>query len=400
MEDRIQLAVSGEGSGPAGDSEALPEFLRRLGIATPFDEPSPVTFSPSRSSVDPRERMRRQYQQLVDYTQRLMRLSRFRRSEFWSRADPSSVASWQESTAGYREYFWKEVLGWLPPPSLPASPRTRLLYETPRWKGYEVVLDVWPGVFTCGILLVPEGLAPGERRPVVVAQHGRGGRPQDVCNPDEDTRAYHSFGARLADRGFVVYAPQNLYIGEERYRQLQRKANPLKLTFFAPMVRQHEQVLNWLSTLPFVDSSRVGFYGLSYGGKSALFIPAVLEGYALSICSGDFNEEVWKHVRIDSPYSFMFTKEHEHTEFGFGETFNYAEVAGLIAPRPFMVERGHGDGVAPDEWVAYEYARVRRLYVQLGIPERTAIEFFDGGHEINGQGSFRFLHRHLQWPEP
>ena len=29
----------------------------------------------------------------------------------------------------------------------------------------------------------------------------------------------------------------------------------------------------------------------------------------------------------------------------------------------------------------------------------TAIEFFDSGHEINGEGTFRFLHEHLDWPE-
>ena len=130
-----------------------------------------------------------------------------------------------------------------------------------------------------------------------------------------------------------------------------------------------------------------------------MLIPAVLEGYALSICSGDFNEEVWKHVSIDAPYSFMLTKEHEHSEFDFGEKFNYAEIAGLIAPRPFMVERGHRDGVGVDEWVAYEYAKVRRLYVDLGIGDRTRIEYFDGPHEINGKGTFEFLHQHLDWPE-
>ena len=65
-----------------------------------------------------------------------------------------------------------------------------------------------------------------------------------------------------------------------------------------------------------------------------------------------------------------------------------------------MVERGHHDGVAPDEWVAYEYARTRRLYVLLGHGDRTEIEFFDGPHTINGQGTFDFLHRHLDWPAP
>ncbi len=31
---------------------------------------------------------------------------------------------------------------------------------------------------------------------------------------------------------------------------------------------------------------------------------------------------------------------------------------------------------------------------------RTEIEFFDGGHEIHAQALFRFLHKHLEWPEP
>ncbi len=63
-------------------------------------------------------------------------------------------------------------------------------------------------------------------------------------------------------------------------------------------------------------------------------------------------------------------------------------------------ERGHTDGVGVDEWVAYEYAKVRRLYVKLGIGDRTRIEFFEGGYEIHGVGTYEFLHRHLDWPSP
>jgi hypothetical protein len=38
------------------------------------------------------------------------------------------------------------------------------------------------------------------------------------------------------------------------------------------------------------------------------------------------------------------------------------------------------------------------MYAKLGIPERTAIEFFNGGHVINGKGTCEFLHEHLKWP--
>jgi len=75
-------------------------------------------------------------------------------------------------------------------------------------------------------------------------------------------------------------------------------------------------------------------------------------------------------------------------------------MAALIAPRPFMVERGHGDGVAPDERVLYEFAKVKRCYDELKIGDRTEIEVFDGPHKINGVGTFDFLHRHLKWPKP
>ena len=94
----------------------------------------------------------------------------------------------------------------------------------------------------------------------------------------------------------------------------------------------------------------------------------------------------------------MFTVEWEMPYFNMGNTFNYAEMAALMVPRPFMVERGHHDGVAPDEWVAGEYAKVRWLYTQLGLADKTEIEFFNGGHTINGEKTFEFLHKHLKWP--
>ena len=145
------------------------------------------------------------------------------------------------------------------------------------------------------------------------------------------------------------------------------------------------------------DADRIGFYGLSYGGKTAVRVPPLLDRYALSICSADFNEWVWKTTSVDSRYSYMFTQEYDMLEFDFANVTNYSDLANLMAPRPFMVERGHDDGVAPDEWVAYEYAKVRRFYdMQMRMPEATAIEFFNGPHTINGQGTFEFLRRHLR----
>jgi hypothetical protein len=77
---------------------------------------------------------------------------------------------------------------------------------------------------------------------------------------------------------------------------------------------------------------------------------------------------------------------------------NYGELANLMAPRPFMVERGHDDEVGMDEWISFEYAKVRRFYDKMGIADHTSIEFFNGPHTIHGVGTFDFLRRHLRWP--
>ena len=334
-------------------------------------------------------------QGLTDRIQQVMRACSETREQFWSRADESSAETFMASTKWYRDFFYKEVIGKLPDPDVPMNPRTRFAFETDAYTGYEVMLDVYDEIFCYGLLLIPKGIPEGERRPVVVCQHGLEGTPQMVAAPSIDHPAYKQFGCRLAEEGYVVYAPQNPYIGGNRFRQIQRKANPLGYTLFSFIVRQHERHLAWLKSLPFVDGDRIGFYGLSYGGKTAMRVPAILDDYALSICSGDFNEWIWKICSVDVPFSYMFTGEYEMLEWDLGNTFNYAEMSWLIFPRPFMVERGHDDGVGIDEWVAYEYARTRRLYVKLGYGDRTRIEFFNGPHEINGKGTFAFLREHL-----
>ncbi len=278
---------------------------------------------------------------------------------------------------------------------MPPSPRSRKIYDKERWDGYEVVLDVYDGFISPGVLLVPKNIQEGEKRPVVVIQHGRGGVPKNVI---EGNTSYYDIGAQLASQGFIVYAPYGLFNGEDQYRFLDRKANTVKKTLFSFILSQHTQILNWLNSLPFVDGARIGFYGKSYGGETAMRIPPILQGYALSICSGDFGDWTRKVVDVHYPSSFVNTNEWEMPYFNMGSTFSYAEMAYLIFPRPFMVERGHHDLVQPDEWVFSEYGKVKFLYDQFNFEDRVAMEVFNGGHASRNVGTLRFLRKHLNWP--
>ena len=392
----LQLVISEQGRGLPGSEPALRALFRSLGIGgEPLATGSPST--DAYESYDPKPRLHRQFNKMVDFTQALVRQSPDRRKEFWSKADPSSAKRWKDTTKFYRNYIWDEVIGRISSPTLPVNPRTRLIMDEPRFMGYEVMLDVWPDVFACGILLLPKDMKPGERRPVVVCQHGLEGKPTDVSNSKIDDPFYHHFAASLAEEGFITYAPQNPYIGNDDFRLIQRMGHPLKLALFSFILGQHEQLLNWLTALAFVDPDRIGFYGLSYGGKTAVRVPPLLDRYALSICSGDFNEWVWKTTSVLVPQSYLLTKEYDMYEFNFANILNYSDLANLMAPRPFMVERGHDDPVGIDEWVSYEYASVREFYDKMGIGEMTEIEYFNGPHTIHGVGTFQFLNRHLGW---
>ena len=405
LTNHIRFLHGNEGAtiGPCGD-RTLTEFLKQLGITTDLKPPGIAPVDRRGVHFSAAERQKQQVAQLVDHTQRLLRASERRRDEsFWKPIKAGSAEAWRSAVPVLQSNLWEEVIGRFPVATLPANPRSRKIYDKEKWTGYDVTLDVWPDVFAWGVLLLPKDLKPGERRPVVVCQHGLEGVPADTITDDPKSGSYGSykaFSARLVERGFIVFAPHNPYRGEDKFRVLQRKANPTGRSLFSVITAQHDRILDWLSAQPFVDPKRIGFYGLSYGGKTAMRVPALLDRYCLSICSADFNEWATKCATVDSPYSYLYTTEYDMYEFNLGHTFSYAEMAALIAPRPFMVERGHHDGVAPDEWVAHEYSRVRRFYAKLGLADKTEIEFFNGPHTINGDGTYRFLHKHLSWPEP
>lgn len=399
-------------SGHRADYPSVAAFLQKAGIERNVSRIPPVALLiDQRGKFAPASRHRRIFEGMQNHVQSLVDRSDRNREEFYFfKAEPGlRPGKWSTekehntlipsdfiiNSTEFREKFAENVIGRFDEELTPLNPRSRKIIDSEKWTAWDVVLDVYPEFEAWGVLLLPRGMKPDEKRPVVVCQHGRNGLPRDTI--DAGKTAYNDFAAELADRGFIVFSPHNIYRGEDRYRWLDRKANLIGCSLFSFITDSHRQILTFLKTLPNADPERIAFYGLSYGGETAVRVPALLPDYCLSICSGDFNQWTRKVADPDFPRGFMDSIEWEMPYWNMGNTFDYAELAGLIFPRPFFVERGHHDGVSTDEWVAHEYAKVRWLYAQFGLSQRTGIEFFQGGHSINGQGSFDFLHQHLDW---
>ena len=405
-EQELVLAVSGsEGVGYSGTDAALRAFAVGLGIneelvAKPeaWEADAARIGGPQVVLRDAVAREKRQFDELQVHVQSVLRRSHQVRDAKWLRS-PTSAEEWEKTRRPLRDWVHDELIGRLPPARRPLNARSRRVLETEQYLGYEIALDVVDDVIASGILLLPKNMSAGEKRPLVVCQHGLEGTAMDtITHAPRAFGYYKAFSEELVKRGFVVYAPQNPYRGGDRFRSLQRMSNPLKRSLFSYIIAQHEQTLDWLSTLPQVDSKRMAFYGLSYGGKTAMRVPPLVDRYCLSICSGDFSDWVRTIATNEDRYGYLFTSEYEVPEWNMAHVAGYAELAMLMAPRPFMVEAGHRDGGQPTELVSGEYGKVRRHYDQLKIGDRTEIEFFDGPHTIYGQHTFDFLHRHLKWP--
>ena len=405
--EELILVTSGvNGDGPPGTEASLKSFADGLGLGaelslqpTPWLADSPAFGNADDISRDAKAREQRQFDELQAHVQSLLMKCHQTRDVRW-RLNPTGIEDWTRQSVELREWVHDEMIGRLPHLRLPFSPRSRRILANDTYVGYEIVLDVFPDVIAGGILLMPVGIKPGEKRPVVVCQHGLEGTPMDTVSRDaEHSRYYKSFSEELVKQGYIVYAPQNPYRGGDKFRQLQRMSNPLQRSLFSYIIAQHEQTLDWLATLPQVDSTRIAFYGLSYGGKTAMRVPPLVEKYSLSICSGDFTDWPRTMASNNEKFSYLFTSEYEVFEWNLAHVASYAELAMLMTPRPFMVEEGHRDSGQPSEWVAGEFGKVRRHYDQLGLGDRALLEFFDGPHTIHGQGTFEFLRRHLNPPQ-
>ena len=288
----------------------------------------------------------------------------------------------------------QEVVGELPRYQGPLRLRERTVAEDAGWTGVAITLDALPGVPAQGVLLKPKGLREFERRPLVVAQHGLMGRPESLFHQPMDSsdyRTYRNFAERLVAQGFVVYCPQNPYSGD--FRELQLLANPRGVSLFSFIQAQYRRTLDYLEKLPFVDASKIVYYGLSYGGSTALRVPVFDARFRGIVCGGNFNEWIRKLIAPELPYSYVHTKEYEIYEWNMANVASHAELAALgtmlhAQPIPFLAERGHRDKVGTDEWVEYEFARLKG-YVRN--PKLRRLAFFEGEHRTDGAAAIPFL---------
>ena len=122
--------------------------------------------------------------------------------------------------------------------------------------------------------------------------------------------------------------------------------------------------------------------GISGGGMHTLFSAAIDIRIRAAVISGYFS--TFQHS--------ILAMHHCACNFvpglaKFGEMY---DLAGLLAPRPLLVEAGTHDPIFPIDAVRASVERAQAVYAAFGAgPVET--DYFEGRHRINGQRAYDFL---------
>ena len=114
-----------------------------------------------------------------------------------------------------------------------------------------------------GWLFVPKNLDRTKKHPAIVWIHGDGiNQNYDGWHVQRNYAVYYSFHQYLLQQGYVVFAPD--YRGSIGYGRDWR--NGVYMDVGGNDAKDAWMAANYLKTLPYVDSDRIGVWGLSYGG--------------------------------------------------------------------------------------------------------------------------------------
>jgi len=258
-----------------------------------------------------------------------------------------------------------------------------------------VVFDTEDTMSVPAYLLLPnERRAPGA---AVLAVHGHGSGKSLVCGLDSSDTPGDDYAHQLAQRGFVVLAPDLRCFGEradwsppDHYgcdtnlvHAVMAGWNPLTQNLW-----DLARCLDVLGSHPLVDSTRVGVAGLSFGGTLSLLLAATDDRVSAVVVSGYFSS--WGEA-----HTIPFNMCGSQVLWGMLGQLEHVDLGALISPRPLLIESATEDPLFPLTSAESSMAQLRSVYEGLGAGDALVHDVFVGGHQWHGDLAYSFLERWL-----
>ncbi|MGH9852514.1 MAG: alpha/beta hydrolase family protein, partial [Blastocatellia bacterium] len=270
-------------------------------------------------------------------------------------------------------------------------------------------------------LLVKQTNATG-RCPVVIALHGTGGNKEGQLPLLNE----------LAERGFIAVSIDGRYHGaripsgkgSKEYvdAMLQTWRTGKGRPFLYDTVWDVMRLLDYLTTRPDVDATRIGVMGFSKGGMETYIAAALDERIAVAVpCIGAqsfryaLDHDVWQsragtfQAALDSAAkdagaaadATFLRKFYDRVAPGIYSEFDGPQMLPLIAPRPLLVINGDSDARTPRAGVEECATRARTAYAKANAAEKFVLHIqTKTGHAVTPQARQLAMEWFVRWLKP
>ena len=243
--------------------------------------------------------------------------------------------------------------------------------------------------------------------PVVLTPHGHGRFSKDtyagIIHDAEHEKSIkegeRDIAYQAVKQGYIALAPEVRAFGGTRLQEdiqednlsscskLAMRALMFDRTLLGERVWDIQRLIDYAETRPQMDTDRIVISGNSGGGTVSLFSSAVDTRISIAVpscyfCTFEDSIGSIRHCECNYVPGIM----------NLGEMY---DVAGLIAPRPFLAVAGRDDSIFPLEGVKKSFARLQEIYRAVGAGERCELFVGEGGHRYYKERVWSFVEQWL-----
>ena len=302
-----------------------------------------------------------------------------------------------------------ECLGGFPADRCELSPQVVQVVEEQDYRREKVFFYSEPGVAVPCYVLIPRSASPPYRPVIALHGHGSDGARLLLGMAQGDEELAHlqdfryDYARQLAQRGFMVFAPVMRDLGEriepapafrtglgawEKSCQMAALVSLLLGKSLAGLrALDVMRTVDYIRTRPEPMIEGIGCLGLSGGGVVTLYTAALDDRLSAVVIGSAFCTYRASIMAIEHcPDNYIP---------GLLRYAEMSDVAGLIAPRPLLIQHGTEDPIFPIEGVRQAYDDLSQVYTLLEHADHLDADFFPGGHRFGGHQAFSFLERWL-----
>lgn len=204
------------------------------------------------------------------------------------------------------------------------------------------------------------------------------------------------YALELAELGYVAIVPDYPSLGEHQY---DFQAGKAYASGSMKAIWDNIRAVDVLETLPVVDPDRIGVIGHSLGGHNGMFTALFEPRLKVIVSSCGFTTFQKDDLPSWTGPRYM---PRVATEFGNDVTkvpFDFQEIVGAFAPRPFLACAAEGDDDFDVSGVRAVMDAARSVYRLYGAAEHLAAHYPPGKHAFPPDArrqAYEFVDRYLK----